>query len=298
MANIKELRGRIKSVGNISKITRAMEMVASMKLRKVQGRALGFRPYTEEIRQMIGRTATSLGGKVDSALFTERQQVRTTGVLLITSDRGLCGAYNTNTLARFHALERELQALGTGRKLKLYVIGRKGYSYLHRRGYDIERFFSEPTLEKMQFAEARMVGKALVDGFVDGTLDDVRIVHTSFEAAARFRPMVREFLPLTSVPTGLDAAEAASRTQVDYLLEPDPETLFERLIPKYLETVVFNAMLSGLASEFASRRMAMKGATDAASRMGKDLKRVYNRARQESITKELLDIIGGASAVA
>jgi F-type H+-transporting ATPase subunit gamma len=231
---------------------------------------------------------------VESELFAERP-VRTVGVLLISSDRGLCGAYNTNTFARFHALEREL---GKDVKLELFVIGRKAYSYLHRRGYQITRYFSDPPLEKMDFAVARMVGKTLVDAYVAGAVDQVRIVHTSFETAARFEPKVKDFLPLSQVPTGLDASEVETRHNIDYLLEPTAEMLFDRLLPRYLETVVYDAMLSSLASEYASRRMAMKGATDAASRMGKELKRVYNRARQESITKELLDIIGGASAVA
>ena len=185
MANIKELRGRIRSVGNIAKITSAMEMVASMKLRKVQNRALGFRPYTEEIRQMIGRTAQSMGGQVDSALFSARP-VKTTGVLVITSDRGLCGAYNTNTLARFHELEREL---GGKEKLKLYVIGRKGYSYLHRRGYDVARYFTEPPLEKMDYSTARLVGKALVDAFTGPVKSTTSASRT--RASSRSRASVR-----------------------------------------------------------------------------------------------------------
>jgi F-type H+-transporting ATPase subunit gamma len=187
------------------------------------------------------------------------------------------------------------------------VYGRKGYTWLGRRGYRVERFYADPPLDALDFTAARIVAKDLVDSFLGGKIDEVKLVFTSFVSAARFQPRVDAFLPVT-VAVGEVAAQeraaadaaAGSETQrgrTDYLLEPDPETLFNRIIPRYLEIVVFNAMLSSLASEQASRRMAMKGATDAASRMGKELKRVYNRARQESITKELLDIVGGANAV-
>ena len=297
MANIKELRLRIKSVANIAKITRAMEMVASMKLRKVQGRALGFRPYTEEIRSMLGRVSEAGGEEVDSPLF-ETRSVKTTGVFVVTSDRGLCGAYNTNVFAAFHRFERELLAQHPDRKIKLYVVGRKGASYFTRRGYDIAEYFAEPPLEKCEFGDAHRLGEALVKAFASGEVDEVHACYTSFVTAARFQACVKPFVPLTSIDAGAASDGGAASTAGDYLLEPDPQTLLDRLIPKYLETVVFDIMLSSLASEFASRRMAMKGATDAASRMGKELKRVYNRARQDAITKDLLDIIGGASAVA
>ena len=274
-----------------------MEMVASMKLRKVQGRALGFRPYTEEIRSMLQRVSSVAGEEIESPLFAVRTTKKTTGVLVVTSDRGLCGAYNTNVLARFHRFERELLAADPDRKIKLFVVGKKGYSYFYRRGYDVARYFAEPALEKADFDDAHRMGQALVEAFQDGTVDEVHACYTSFVTAARFEPTIKPFVPLSSQAVGEADADAAAQL-ADYLLEPDPITLLERLIPKYLETVVFDIMLSSLASEFASRRMAMKGATDAASRMGKDLKRVYNRVRQDAITKELLDIVGGASAVA
>jgi F-type H+-transporting ATPase subunit gamma len=299
MANIKELRGRIRSVGNIAKITKAMEMVASMKLRKIQARALGFRPYTEELRALVGHVAHALREQGDLPQFATRE-VRTTAIFVVTSDRGLCGAYNANVLNRMRALATELRREHAERKFKFYVYGQRGHGWLVRRGYAVERFYHDPPLEALDFQSARNVGKALSDAFVAGEVEDVRLVYTSFLSASRFEARADRFLPVTDdlisdAIAARDRAEGAFHR--DYLIEPDPQTVFDRLLPRYIETMIFGAMLESLAAEMASRRMAMKGATDAAGRMGRELKRRYNRARQESITKELLDIVGGASAV-
>ena len=301
MANLKELRGRIKSVISISQITRAMEMVASMKLQKVQGQALNSRPYTNEIRALLEHLAHSVTEEADLRLFQRPTRkpgtAPTTGVFLISSDRGLCGAYNANVLAAVQEFEQELHVKEPERKLKFFVYGRKGYSFLNRRGYDIERFFVEPPLDRMDFGAAKQVSEALVEAFLSGQVDEVRVFYTRFMSVARFVPGQDGFLPIGGIQVGDDSEDAESYKGAQFLLEPDPETIFGQLVPRYLETVIYDAMLQSLAAEHASRRMAMKGATDAASRMSKDLKKVYNRARQESITKELLDIIGGASAV-
>jgi len=292
MANLKELRGRIKSVASIAQITRAMEMVASMKLRKVQAKAQSFHPYTNEIRQMIEALAGKVSGEADVPLF-RRRDVNTVGIFLVTSDRGLCGSYNSNLLLGLRKTIEELQA--AGRKVKFWVYGRKGYAWLTRRGYEVERFFVEPSLDKADFTAAKIVGHALVEAFELGAIDEARLFYSRFQSMIKFVPTNSTFLPIGSIAVG-EAAQKPALEQ-DFLLEPDAETVFNRLLPRYLETVVFDAMLQALASEHASRRMAMKSATDAAVRMNKSLKKVYNRARQENITKELLDIIGGASAV-
>ena len=292
MANLKELRGRIKSVASIAQITRAMEMVASMKLRKVQSKAQGFRPYVEEIRRMIAAVADKVGGEGDVPLFRVRD-VATVGYLVVASDRGLCGSYNSNLL--FALKKAAEEQLAKGRKVKFWVYGRKAYAWLTRRGFAVERFFVEPPLDKADFAAAKVVGQALVEAFTSGAVDEMRIFSTRFQAMIKFVPTDAQFLPIRSIAVGEKAA--TSGFAADFLLEPDATTIFNRLMPRFLETVVFDAMLQALTSEHASRRMAMKGATDAAVRMNKGLKKVYNRARQENITKELLDIVGGASAV-
>jgi len=292
MANVKELRGRIKSVSNIAQITKAMEMVASMKLRKVQARALSSRPYTEEIVALGRHLSDCVSGDAELPLFKARE-VKTVGVFLVSSDRGLCGAYNANVTSRLHRFIDE-QKSEHGRDVKLYIYGRKGYGYFYRRGFDVEKFFVEPPLDKMDFDAARAVVKELVGGFESGLLDEVRVFHTAFLSPARFEPTNLEFLPVPR--SGLED-DVDHSMEFDYLLEPDAQTLLNRLLPKYLETIVYDAMLQSLAAEHASRRIAMKGATDAASRMSVELRRIYNRARQESITKELLDIVGGTAAV-
>jgi len=291
MANLKELRGRIKSVASIAQITGAMEMVASMKLRKVQAKALAFHPYTDEIRNMIQRVAAKVSGEGDVPLFDLRE-VRTVGLFLITSDRGLCGSYNSNLLMRLQ--ERIDELLAEGKQIKFWCYGRKGYAWLQRRGYEVERFFVEPPLDKADFDSAKLVADELVHAFTSGAVDEVRTFSTRFQSMVKFVPTDAPFLPIRTIAVG---DEAQDDYELDFLIEPDADTVFNALMPRYLETVVFDAMLQSLTSEHASRRMAMKGATDAANRMQKDLKKIYNRARQESITKELLDIIGGASAV-
>ncbi|MEY2983330.1 MAG: ATP synthase F1 subunit gamma [Planctomycetota bacterium] len=304
MANIKELRGRIKSVTNIAKITKAMEMVASMKLRKVQNRALSHGPYTRTLYGIMEHLARHVGQDGGRPLFQARE-VKTIGVLLVTSDRGLCGAYNANVTAQVTRLARQLEADGKGVRLKFYVIGRKGYTWLGRRGYEVVRFYAEPALEQLDFKMARIASDDLVAAFLAGEVDRVLVMSTAFRTASRFEPTTVPFLPLSSLTPEHDTSFAASghgdgqegKAGLNYLLEPDVDSMFDAIVPKYLQTVVFDSMLESLASEMASRRMAMKGATDAASRMGKELRKKYNRARQESITKELLDIVGGASAV-
>ncbi|MBL8724093.1 MAG: ATP synthase F1 subunit gamma [Planctomycetes bacterium] len=303
MANLKELRGRIKSVASIAQITRAMEMVASMKLRKVQAKAQSFHPYVAEIRQMLEALAGKVTGEGDVPLFQGRE-VRTVGFLVIASDRGLCGSYNSNLL---FGLKKVADALiAQGKQVKFWVYGRKAYAWLTRRGFAVERFFVEPALDKADFAAAKLVGQALVDAFTTGSVDEVRLYYTRFQSMIKFVPSEAQFLPIRSIAVGERALASAGGKPAgggsaarsdDFLLEPDANTVFNRLLPRYLETVVFDAMLQSLTSEHASRRMAMKGATDAAVRMNKGLKKVYNRARQENITKELLDIVGGANAV-
>jgi len=293
MANLKELRGRIKSVASIAQITRAMEMVASMKLRKVQAKAMSFRPYVEELRTMITAIAGKVGGEGDVPLFAARE-VRTVGFLVIASDRGLCGSYNSNLLFGLKKRADELKA--EGKQVKFWVYGRKAYAWLQRRGFAVERFFVEPPLDKADFTAAKLVGQALVDAFTSGVCDEVRVYFTRFQSMIKFVPTSMPFLPITTIEVG-DKAKQQKSFELDFLLEPDAATVMNRLLPRYLETVVFDSILQALASEHSSRRMAMKTATDAAVRMNKQLKKVYNRARQAAITKELMEIIGGAEAL-
>ncbi|MEM6675366.1 MAG: ATP synthase F1 subunit gamma [Planctomycetota bacterium] len=288
MAGIKELRSRIKSVGNIKQITRAMEMVASTKLRRFQDRAVASRPYSEEIAGLIARLSTMLGDELgDSPLFKAGAGDRTL-VLLVTSDRGLCGAFNTNM---FRSLEEWMSGRDVG-KHDFYVYGRKGAQYLTKRGRQVERFLTDPPMEDIDYANARITGRMLTDAFASGAYRDVFLVFTAFESMVKFVPRIVPFLPLTP-----DALGTPGDPPSEAIMEPDAESIFTSLVPRYLETRIYSAILESLTSEYASRRFAMKNATDAASDMQKVLKGIYNRKRQESITMELLDIVGGTEAL-
>lgn len=290
MASIRELRGRIRSVGSIRQITRAMEMVATTKLRRFQDKATSSRPYAQEIAGLVGRLAAVLGEAAQDRPLFRRGAGDGTAVLLVTSDRGLCGAYNSNLFRRLEAWLAER----AGGPVAWFVVGRKGYQYLLRRGREVERYLAEPSLEHTDYRAAARTAKILTEAFLSGRFREVVIVYTAFETVVRYVPTIVQLLPVES--TAPAAAEAGANTG-DVILEPDAETIFDRLVPRYLETRVYNALLESLTSEYASRRVSMKNATDAARDMGKILKGIYNRKRQENITKELLDIVGGVEAL-
>ena len=297
MAGIKELRLRIKSIGSIQQITRAMEMVATTKLRRFQDKAVSSRPYATEISGLIGRLSAVLGDRVaDLPLFREGAGERSL-VVFVTSDRGLCGAYNSN-------LFRTLELWREGRSkddLGFYVWGRKGYQYLTKRGYHVERFLTEPPLESMDYRGAAVAARMMTQAFLSGEYKDVWFIATRFESMAKYVPECSRFLPIEDPASKSEGdgegASAASSSGGDVLLEPDADTIFELLVPRYLETRIYNNLLEALTSEYASRRFAMKNATDAAGDMQRALRSVYNRKRQESITKDLLDIVGGSEAL-
>ena len=288
MASIRDLRNRIKSVGSIRQITRAMEMVATTKLRRFQDKAVSSRPYAAEIAGLVARLAATLGDDLsDRPLFQPGAGERV-AVLLVTSDRGLCGAYTSNI---FKKLEHWIEAQ-PGVPVDYWVYGRKGYQYLQRRGRQIEHLLVEPALEKMDYRGAAHTARYLVEAFQSGKYSKVLLFYTAFESVVKYVPTEVQFLPVArTLGEGQDVRAA------EPLLEPDAATIFDRIVPRYLETRIYNALLESLTSEYASRRVSMKNATDAAKDIGNVLKKIHNRKRQENITKELLDIVGGAEAV-
>ncbi len=292
--SIRELRRRFKSVGNIKQITRAMEMVATTKLRRFQDRAVASRPYAREIQGLVGRLAAVLGDDLaDRPLFRDGEGTGT-AVLVVTSDRGLCGAYNSNILRKLDAWRRA--RMEEDGPVHFFCIGRKGFQYLTKRGTEVHSFFDEPSLEHMDYRSAANVARALTAFFLEGGCREVRIFYTAFESMVKYVPEDRQLLPIRpdELLSGDEGQEAGG---ADVILEPDAGSIFDTVVPRYVETTVFNAMLESLTSEFASRRVSMKNATDAAGDMQKLLQSQYNRKRQETITKELLDIVGGAEAL-
>jgi len=291
MAGIKELRLRITSVGNIKQITRAMEMVATTKLRRFQDRATASRPYAEEISGLMGRLTAVLGDEVAERPLFRRREGGKKLALIVSSDRGLCGAYNSNL---FRSLE-EWRGRQAG-ELRFFVYGRKAFQYMNKRDFEIDRFLTEPALESIDYRNAAITARMLTRAFESGEYSEVWMLYTAFESMSRYVPTWVQFLPIeaSALPGG---SERAGQTTGDVLFEPDAVTVFDQLVPRYLETRIYNALLEALTSEYASRRFAMKNATDAATDMQKVLRGIYNRKRQETITKELLDIVGGAEAV-
>ena len=288
MASIRDLRTRIRSIGNIKQITRAMEMVATTKLRRFQDRAVASRPYAQEIAQLLGRLAAVMRGHLAERPHFRPGEGEATAMLLVSSDRGLCGAYNSNLFA---ALERWL-AEHPGREVRFYVYGKRGYQYLRKRGLEVERYFVDPPLEQVDYRLAKYTARTLAQAFLSGGVRDVVLLYTAFESMVRQVPTFTRFLPVE--PAEGEDSDAA---RGDVILEPSPEALLDKLLPRYLETRIYNALLESITSEYAVRRMSMKNATDAASDMQGMLKGIYNRKRQEGITKELLDIVGGAEAL-
>jgi len=293
MTSVKELRVRIKSVGNIKQITRAMEMVSSTKLRRFQDRAVSSRPYAEEIAGLVQGLAAVLGDDVsERPLFREGEGGKIC-VLLVSSDRGLCGAYNTNLFAALERYLGEQREAGVAEEdVDFHVFGRKGFQYLSKRSLNVERYLVEPPLESVDFAQAAATSNSLVKAFLSGAYSRVDLCYTSFESMVKYVPRLVPFLPVEAAEGGGEGTANVS----DLILEPDAETIFDSLVPRYLEIRIFNALLESLTSEYASRRASMKAATDAATDMQKLLKGRYNRLRQEGITKELLDLVGGVEA--
>jgi len=289
VANIRDLRQRITSVGSIQKITRAMEMVATTKLRRFQGRAVAAKPYSAELEALVRGLAAAVASDPEAAgdaasLFQAGPSDAPLGILFLGSDRGLCGAYNAN-------VQRKLdEFIGTlaGRPFTLYVIGRKAMAHATRKDYPVAAYLEDLDQERANFGDAANVAKMLVQDHRQGKLSGVVLCSTLFRTVARYEPVIEPFLPIAP-PQGSSASEP--------ILEPSGPAVLGRLIPRYLETSVFHALLEAITSEYASRRFAMKNATDAAGDMKKEITRLYNRARQAKITQEISEIVSGAEAL-
>ncbi len=288
MANIRDLRQRITSVGNIQKITRAMEMVATTKLRRFQGRTVAAQPYSEELEQLVRGLSGAVASQPEAAgsaasLFQQGAADKPLGILFVGSDKGLCGAYNTNIQRKLAEMVKPLHG-----NFALYVLGRKAMAEAHRNNYPVAAYLEHIELEKVSFTEAASIANLLVDDFQQGKLSGVAVCSTKFRTMVRYEPCFDPFLPI---------APAEGEQAAEPLLEPNGPAVLGRLIPRYLETCIYHALLESITSEYASRRFAMKNATDAAGDMKKEITRLYNRARQAKITQEISEIVSGAEAL-
>jgi F-type H+-transporting ATPase subunit gamma len=292
MAAGKEIRGKIKSVENTRKITKAMEMVAASKMRKAQERMRAARPYSEKIRNI----ASNLGkaNPEYTHAFMRTNSAKTTGFIVVTTDKGLCGGMNTNVLRGVTGKLKDLQAAGMG--VSAVAIGNKGLGFLNRVGATVVSHATQlgdtPHLEKL-------IGpvKVLLDAYAKGEVNAVYLCYTKFINTMKQEAVVQQLLPLSA--DDMHAQTAASGTQHgwDYLYEPDAQSVIDDLLMRYVEALVYQAVAENMASEQSARMVAMKAATDNAGSVIGELKLIYNKTRQAAITKELSEIVAGAAAV-
>ena len=285
------LRRRIKSVQSTKKITKAMELISASRIIKAQAAVAAARPYSEQITAVIGNLAAA-GAGLTSPLLQQRENVRTVAYVVITDDRGLAGAYNSNVIRQTERSMREARL--AGRETRLVIVGKKAQSYFRFRGIPMDAAFTGIT-DRPTYEQAREVARFVTERFESGEYDQVELVYTMFLSVATQRVVERRFMPLDT--SALEAAKAGDGPSGDYEYEPEPGAILERLLPRYAEARVYAALLDAAASAHANRQRAMKSASDNAEELITKLSRVMNRARQDSITTEIMEIVGGAEAL-
>ena len=292
MAAGKEIRGKIKSVENTKKITKAMEMVAASKMRKAQERMRAARPYSAKIRSLAANLARATP-EYRHPFMVPNHDAKTVGMIVVTTDKGLCGGLNTNILRSVTQKLKEIEA--QGQKVEVVAIGNKGLGFLNRLGArvlaQVTQMGDTPHLEKI-------IGpiKVLLDAYSEGRLSAVYLCYTHFINTMRQEPIIQQLLPLSAealVPEHEDKRDH----HWDYIYEPDAPSVIDELLLRYTETLVYQAVADNMASEQSARMVAMKAATDNAGSVISELKLVYNKTRQAGITKELSEIVAGAAAV-
>ncbi len=287
-AQLRDTKRRINSVEATKKITRAMELIAASRIPKAQARVQGSKPYTAKLIEVIENVGAA--GAADHKLL-ERREPKTVGLLIVSSDRGLAGAYASNIIrmaeVRIAELERE------GKDVLLYTVGKKAQAYFRYRGYQIEQAYLGVT-DTPGYGDARAVANVVMEHYAVGRIDALEAFYTQFVSALTQTPLQAELLPITPPEAGDDDESTA----VSYSFEPSPEDILNRLLPRYVEAIVFNMLLEASASEHSARRRAMKAATDNAEELIRTLTVQANRARQAEITTAITEIVGGAEALA
>ncbi len=303
MASLRDIRNRISSVKNTQQVTRAMKMVAAAKLRRAQERIFRTRPYSYQ----LGKIISHLKGHIDPTahpLFQVREEVNTVLVVVVTADRGLAGGFNSNIIKRTEEeIRSRYQAYQDRGDLFLICVGRKGHEHFSKRGYKLLGDF-RGTFDHLSFDTAQAVVGMVIEGYLDGRWDDVRLIYNEFKNTISQNRIVEPLLPIPSEQFQTPVMESAMETSadgtehaIDYIFEPGPETILETLVPRYLNYEVWRALLESNAAEQGARMVAMDSATSNADELLRDLQLKYNRARQDAITKELIEITSGADAL-
>lgn len=291
MANLKEVRTRIQSVKSTQQITKAMKMVAASKLRRAQDAILQMRPYVKKLYGILENAIVSLDGDHQSAYSTERD-VKKVLLVVITSDRGLCGAFNTNAIKTGLSLIKENYAeQERDKQLWILPLGKKAYEFFSKRDYQvIDNFYQ--IFGDLSFDKSKEAAEFIMQGFLEGDFDKVELVYNEFKNVATQILRAEQFLPLIQ-----EEKEEDIKTSTDYIFEPSIEYIIQDMIPKTLKVQLYKAVLESNASEHGARMTAMDQATENAGELLKDLKLVYNRSRQAAITTEILEIVSGAEAL-
>ena len=309
MASLRDIKRKIRVVKNISQITQAMKMVAAAKLRRVQERVEKGKPYSQTMAELVGTLGPNVRG-FEHPLLAERP-VGAVGIVVIAADKGLCGSYNTNILRLAHQFvdrqmrEHPASEAGTTpeglprQSVRLMTVGRKANDYFTRRGYAVERAF--PSIgDQAPYDQVRAISNAITGMFLTGQVDEVYICYTEFISALSQTPQAIKFLPIEP-PTATESPESDGQSTFggnqEFMFEPSAPQLLGVLLPRFVETRVYQLLLEAVASEFGARMTAMTNATKNAGEQIDSLTLVYNRTRQANITKELLDIVGGAEAL-
>jgi F-type H+-transporting ATPase subunit gamma len=295
MATVQDIRRRIRSVANTSKITRAMELVAAAKLRKAQARIEAMRPFADRMLELMAGTARASTSVRGLPLLQQREQERAVALVPISGDRGLAGAFNSQVLRRALALERQLR--GEGKEVRWVGVGRKGVGSLRFRRFDLSGEFTGFT-DQPAYADAQAIAHRVAELYTDEEVDRVTIVYNAFQSALVQRVTVRDVLPISPELLETDEEEREQTAlQGDFIFEPEPEEILERLLPVYLETELYRALLESTASEHGARMTAMRNASKNAGELIDSLTLAMNRARQAEITQEILEVVAGADAL-
>jgi F-type H+-transporting ATPase subunit gamma len=294
MASLKEVRGRIISVNSTQQITKAMKMVAAAKLRRAQDNIIKIRPYAEKLNTILNNLSETLDDSADNPFSAERE-VKNVLIVVVTSDRGLAGAFNANVVkGTMNLINEKYKAQAKAGSITVLCIGKKGFDFFSKKDMKVVGDFST-TFLNLNFDNARKAAEFAMNGFVNNEYDRVEIVYNEFKNVATQIIRQEQFLPIKREKTIVKNVKAAN---VDYIFEPSKEEIVSQLIPKSLKIQFYKALLESNASEHGARMTAMDKATDNAKELLKELKLTYNRTRQAAITKEILEIVGGAEALA
>jgi F-type H+-transporting ATPase subunit gamma len=293
LATVQDIRRRIRSVANTRKITRAMELVAAAKLRRAQARIEAMRPFAERMQELMAGTARA-SASVRGLPLLQQREIRRAAIVPLTGDRGLAGPFNAQILREAFRLEGELR--GAGVEPRWLIAGKKGMSTLRFRGYDLDQAWTGFS-DSPQYMDAQAIAHRLAEHYSEQNVDQVFVIYNHFESALVQRVVRQEVLPITEQVLESGEDEAAQSLLGDFIYEPEPEQILERLLPVYLETELYRALLESAASEQGARMTAMRNASKNAAELIEHLTLQMNRARQAEITQEILEVVAGADAL-